>query len=126
MKPIYALAATAFSVLVVSSTAGAADVDKLKVLYVGDVGTPRAQQFTDFLKQNAGRFETAVRGAFKPNQAEGFDVVVLDWPQSVTARDERLKRSPIGDRETWTKPTVLLGSAGLNLAVVWKVRGGSG
>jgi hypothetical protein len=30
------------------------------------------------------------------------------------------------DRAAWGKPTVLLGSAGLNLAVIWKVRGGSG
>ena len=34
--------------------------------------------------------------------------------------------SPLGKREAWHKPTVLLGSAGLNLAVAWKLKGGSG
>jgi len=54
-------------------------------------------------------------------------VVLLDWPQSNSTREDwKRGRSPLGDRNAWTKPTVLLGSAGLNLAVVWKVRGGSG
>ncbi len=34
--------------------------------------------------------------------------------------------APLGNRADWTKPTVLLGSAGLKLAVAWKVKGGSG
>ncbi len=34
--------------------------------------------------------------------------------------------SPLGRREDWEKPTVLLGSTGLNLAVAWKLKGGSG
>ena len=55
------------------------------------------------------------------------DVVLLDWPQSETVRQEwEQGRAPLSDRDKWQKPTVLLGSAGLNLAVVWKVRGGSG
>jgi hypothetical protein len=104
----------------------ATDLDKLKVLYIGDTGTPRAQQFTGFLAKNVGRLEAASRKDFKPADAAEFDVVLLDWPQSQTAREERKGQSPLGDRAAWNKPTVLLGSAGLNLAVVWKVRGGSG
>ena len=104
----------------------ATDLDKVKLLYIGDAGTPRAQQFTGFLSKNVGRVEAASRKDFKPADAAEFDVVLLDWPQSQTAREERNGRSPLGDRAAWNKPTVLLGSAGLNLAVVWKVRGGSG
>jgi hypothetical protein len=104
--------------------ASAAELNKLKVLYVGDPGTPRASQFAGFLKTNVARLETTSRSTFKPEQAEPFDVVLLDWPQSGGLRDTT--RAPLGERTTWTKPTVLLGSAGLNLAVVWKVRGGSG
>src|SRR5437773_6183550 len=103
----------------------AADLDKLKVLYIGDTGTPRAQQFTGFLAKNVARVEAASRKDFKPADAAEFDVVLLDWPQSQTAREERKGQSPLGDRAAWNKPTVLLGSAGLNLAVVWTVRGGS-
>jgi hypothetical protein len=102
-------------------------LDQLKVMYVGDPDTPRATHFAGFLKHNVGRIEVTARDKFKPSQADEFDVVLLDWPQSDSARDDRkTARSPLGNRDAWSKPTVLLGSAGLNLAVVWKVRGGSG
>ena len=121
---------TCFAVLVFcalgsSARAGAVELRKLNVLYVGDLGTPRASQFAGFLKTNVSRLETASRNTFKPEQAGPFDVVLLDWPQSGTTLRE-LNSAPLGDRAAWTKPTVLLGSAGLNLAVVWKVRGGAG
>src|SRR5258707_13723572 len=87
----------------------AADLDKLKVLYIGDTGTPRAQQFTGFLAKNVGRVEVASRKDFKPADAAGFDVVLLDWPQSETAREERKAKSPLCDRLAGIKPTRLLG-----------------
>jgi hypothetical protein len=102
-------------------------LDQLKVLYVGDRDSTRATHFAGFLKHNVGRIEFASRDGFKPSQADEFDVVLLDWPQSDSARkDWKTGNSPLGDRNAWTKPTVLLGSAGLNIAVVWKARGGSG
>lgn len=101
-------------------------LDQLKVLYVGDRES-RATHFKGFLKHNVGTIEVASRSAFKPSDADEFDVVLLDWEQSDSARDDRKTgHSPLGERKNWSKPTVLLGSAGLNLAVVWKVRGGSG
>ena len=102
-------------------------LDDLKILYIGDRDSVRAKHFQGFLKENVGKVDFAERDKFKPSEAEDFDVVLLDWPQSNEARDDwKSGRSPLGDRNAWTKPTVLLGSAGLNLAVVWKVRGGSG
>ena len=126
MKTIPKVAGIATALLALAGATGGVDLDRLKVLYIGDTGTPRAQHFTGFLSKNVGRVEAASRKDFKPTDAAEFDVVLLDWPQSDTARDERKGRSPLGDRAAWSKPTVLLGSAGLNLAVVWKVRGGSG
>ena len=105
----------------------AADLNKLEVLYVGDPGTPRAKAFAQLLQTNVAHFQAAARMGFDISTAPRFDVVLLDWPQSETVRQEwEQGRSPLGDRDRWQKPTVLLGSAGLNLAVVWKVRGGSG
>ena len=102
-------------------------LEKLKLLYVGDSGTPRAEEFAGFLRQKVAQLELASRDKFSLSLAEPFDVVLLDWPQSQSAREDRKQgRSPLGDRATWNKPTVLLASAGLNLAIVWKVRGGSG
>ena len=103
-----------------------AELSKMSVLYVGTGGSARAQHFSSFLRTNVAKLETASRDEFKPAAASAFDVVVLDWPQ----QGERFKdagfTSPLGKREQWSKPTVLLGSSGLNMAVVWKVRGGSG
>ena len=94
----------------------------LRVLYVGH----RPAEFEPVLKTHFAKVESTRREGFKPQYANDFDVVVLDWPQSDLARLERVGVSPLGKREEWSKPTVLLGSAGLNLAVTWKVNGGSG
>src|SRR5438876_9548833 len=105
----------------------AADLKELSVLYVGERGTSRAAAFTRFLQTNVAQFEISARKTFDTSNARRFDVVLLDWPQSETVRQEwEQGRAPLSDRDKWQKPTVLLGSAGLNLAVVWKVRGGSG
>ncbi len=126
MKRLSKFAGIAAALLALTGAARAADLDKLKVLYIGEPGMPRAEHFTGFLGKNVGRIEAVSRNHFKPADADRFDVVLLDWPQEVTALKEGKGRSPLGERAAWNKPTVLLGSAGLNLAVVWKVRGGSG
>jgi len=125
MKP-FAVAGVALS-LAWLSNAQAVDLDKLNVLYVGEApNTTRAKQVIEFLQKNLGRIEAVSRQGFKQQQASDFDVVLLDWPQSDKTEQEREQGSPLGARASWTKPTVLLGSAGLNMAIVWKVRGGSG
>src|SRR5262245_7751040 len=126
MKTLLRLVLVVLVASILTTHARAGELDKLTVLYIGDIGTSRAQHFTGFLGKNVGRVEAVSRKDFRPADAADFDVVLLDWPQSESAREERQGRSPLGDRATWSKPTVLLGSAGLNLAVVWKVRGGSG
>jgi hypothetical protein len=126
MKPL-AFAGVVLSLLWVSNSARAADLDKLKVLYVGEpASSARAKQVTGFLQKNVGQVSAVDRHGFRQQQATGFDVVLLDWPQSERSNEERQQGSPLGERSTWSKPTVLLGSAGLNMAIVWKVRGGSG
>src|SRR5579862_10005982 len=92
------------------------------VLYIGH----RSNSFEPFLKKHFAKVESVPRENFKPAQAKDFDVVLLDWPQSGAMRGAWLDGAPLGKREEWTKPTVLLGSAGLNLAVAWKLKGGSG
>jgi hypothetical protein len=126
MKAFAFLTGAVLAGLSLSRPVGAADLDKLNILYVGDTGTPRAKQFEGFLRMNVGHVEVTSRNGFKPAAAADADVVLLDWPQSNSAREERSGRAPLGDRASWAKPTVLLGSAGLNLAVAWKARGGSG
>lgn len=93
-----------------------------KVLYIGH----RADEFVPFLKEHFAKVDSVSREKFQPPQAKDFDVILLDWPQSGAMRGAWLDGSPLGKREEWAKPTVLLGSAGLNLAVAWKLHGGSG
>lgn len=93
-----------------------------KVLYVGH----RGGEYEPLLKKHFTKVEVVQREKFKPGLAKDFDVVMLDWPQSGFAREERISDAPLGRREEWSKPTVLLGSAGLNLAVAWKLKGGAG
>lgn len=96
---------------------------ELRVLYVGN---ERAESYTSFLEEHVKRIETVSRSDFRPKQAIPFDVVLLDWPQGEETQDMRKLKSPLGTRAEWDRPTVLLGSAGLNLAVAWKMQGGSG
>jgi hypothetical protein len=102
--------------------AAANDLAELKVLYVGG---ERTAEMVAFLKPNVAQVESRDRATFKPADADAFDVVVLDWPQT-GMENFPPKSSPLGAKEKWSKPTVLLGSAGLNLAVVWKLKGGTG
>jgi len=98
----------------------------LRVAYVGQPGTPRADAFAAFLREHFDAVDVCKRGD-DPAPLQDHDVVLLDWPQGDDARAERQAGgSPLGKREDWHTPTVLLGSAGLNLAGAWSVRGGFG
>jgi hypothetical protein len=53
--------------------------------------------------------------------------VLLDWSQSdVDLAKMAELESPLGPREKWNTPTVLLGSAGLLLAAPWELIGSYG
>jgi len=123
MKTSLAIIVALSWVLIGTAVASAAELADLKILYVG---TERATDYVDFLTGEVSRIEATSRAAFRPSHATGFDVVLFDWPQSSETRDMRKLSAPLGARDEWNKPTVLLASAGLNLAVAWKLKGGSG
>jgi hypothetical protein len=120
MKKLISL--LAFALLFAGTLRAADTVLPLRVLYIGH----RAGAFLPLLQEHFATVKSVTRDQFKPPQADSFDVVLLDWPQSGNMRGAWLDGSPLGRREDWKKPTVLLGSAGLNLAVAWKLHGGSG
>jgi hypothetical protein len=109
--------------LATGTSIAAKDLSELKVLYVG---SERTDEFVSFLKPNVAHVESRDRHNFNPADASAFDVVMLDWPQTGGIEEMRSLKSPLGARENWSKPTVLLGSAGLHLAVAWKLKGGTG
>jgi hypothetical protein len=112
--------------LLLVSFSRAAELKQLKVLYIGDGPAETDKSYTAFLKSSVKEVESVSRDKFKTSAAAPFDVVVLQWRQSGGAAGSWSQGSPLGKREEWSKPTVLLGSAGLNVAVSWKVRAGSG
>lgn len=120
LLPLLVLVTVLFPCLLFASEA----VSPLRILYIGN----RDTAFMPFLKQHFAGVEAIPlpRDQVTAAQVKGFDVVLLDWPQSHTTRGAWLDGSPLGQRDEWNKPTVLLGSAGLNLAVCWKLKGGSG
>jgi hypothetical protein len=103
----------------------AAELRDLKVLYLGNTNSSRAADYKAFLGTNVARVDVAERDGFKPALADAYDVVLLEWPQSGGGAFPP-KTSPLGPRDAWTKPTVLLGSAGLRIATLWDVKGGFG
>src|SRR6187200_2592698 len=120
MTRLTTLAAAFLFGLVANGWTHAADLANLKVLYVG---SERAADYVNFLKGKVALVEAKSRADFQPKDAGRFDVVLLDWPQGDETREMRTLKSPFGTRDEWKKPTVLLGSAGLNLAVSWKMKG---
>jgi hypothetical protein len=115
-----------FLVFACAVCAQATELRDLKLLYIGNT-KERAEAFTAFFGKHVKAVDTAQRSTFDVSRASSFDVIVLDWQQNEGAqRDFPPKKSPLGERETWSKPTVLLGSAGLHMAIVWKLKGGSG
>ena len=92
----------------------------LSVLYVGNPSTPRGLAYAEFLGKHFRKFEAAERKTFDPTREAPFDVVVLDWSQA--ERPDK-PTSPLGAKSAWSKPTVLLGSAGLLLAEAWEIVG---
>src|SRR5262249_51368998 len=103
----------------VSTQAG--EKSDLRVLYVGAPSSPRGQAYAKFLSAHFRHAEATKRDGFDPAQAKAFDVVLLDWSQ-----EERNAKAPLGPKDAWAKPTVLLGSAGLLLAQAWEVHGAIG
>ena len=95
----------------------------LHVLYVGN-DKARAAAYADFLGQRFTKVRVLQRSGFDPSAARDADVVLLDWSQSET--DVKNARSPLGPPDAWSKPTVLLGSAGLMMAGQWQLLGGAG
>jgi hypothetical protein len=111
------------AILCIASAALAGPKTSLRLLYLGGE-TGRTRVVESFLKEHFGHVTVGERRKFDPAVLKDVDVVVLDWSQ----RDNEFppKQSPLGPREAWTKPTVLLGSAGLHLAAIWEVKGGFG
>src|SRR6516225_8895840 len=82
----------------------------LRLLYIGN-NAARAADYAAFLEKHFAKVTVSKRDGFDPAAARDADVVLLDWAQS--ENNVKDARSPLGKIEDWSKPTVLLSSAGL-------------
>lgn len=85
----------------------------ISVLYAGEVGSPREKAFTELLRARFGKVGTATPAELLASKGAGFDVIVADG--SVNLVEERLvmKGCTRSDfPEDWSRPTVLIASAG--------------
>lgn len=123
MKCHIPLLSLALGVVGAEEPAVAAEPLPLRVLYVGQ-HRDRQADYEAFLSQHFAKVTVAPRQGFDPTAARDADVVLLDWSQSEDSVDK--VSSPFGKIEDWSKPTVLLGSAGLFMAGQWQLIGGAG
>jgi len=77
-------------------SAGAKDLQNISLLYVG---SERTWEVLPFLKKNVGHAEVRDRHRFKPADAAGIDVVMLDWPQKGNHEDIKKLNCHMGERE---------------------------
>jgi hypothetical protein len=116
----------------------AADLANLRVLFVTDDCVPgRTAAFKSWLKPLVKWVDVVCYSREKTPTKEVLasgDVILLDWNQisrddgtndSATEQDARYP-NPLGQRESWSTPTLLLGSAGLMVGDTWRVAGDRG
>ena len=85
----------------------------ISVLYAGEVGSPREKAFTEFLRARFEKVGTATPADLLASKGAGFDVIVADG--SVDLVGERLVMKGCTKSafpEGWSRPTVLIASAG--------------
>jgi len=120
MRLLWLLVAS-LCVFVLGKPAQAGELIPLKLLYAGNPGSDREHDFTAFLGKSFAKVGTTDYRTFKEDDANGYDVVILDW-SSIYPRDNQGKiekdfrglNSPRPPKlsSTFDRPTILIGAAG--------------
>ncbi|MHC4395666.1 MAG: hypothetical protein ACYS1A_08415 [Planctomycetota bacterium] len=89
-------------------TEGTEKID-LQILYVGHPNSSREKDFVQFLAEHFTQVKTGDLNEFKEDQANGFDVIILDYD------GEGLKAPRPKLSSEYTRPTVTVGVAGARI-----------
>jgi hypothetical protein len=131
---ILCLIVASLSYCALAQPVGAGEPIPLNVLYAGNPGSDREKDFTAFLGKSFGKVGTTDYRTFKRDDANGYDVVILDWT-SIYPRDDQGKmkqqfaglnspKPPVLAKD-FDRPTILIGAAGgfatqqLSLKINW-------
>ncbi|MFO1076816.1 MAG: hypothetical protein U1E73_03720 [Planctomycetota bacterium] len=103
----------------------------LHIAFVGKPDDARGKSFVQFLRQQFARVTPVAIDGCTPEKLRFADVVVVDWAQDAGVmawlQDKKQPRmNPLGELARWDRPTVLVGSAGLNAAASWNLPGTHG
>src|SRR5262249_15132241 len=92
------VAAVALAALVLQvPTARTAEKSNLKVLYSGNIGSSRANDFMSFLKKNFAIVGAVQETTFQESDCELYDVVIFDWTSNfLRDKDGKLLRDMRG------------------------------
>ena len=87
-------------VLLAPSIGPAAEKFDIKVLYAGNLGSPRAEDYVALLDKHFASVAAVSYEEFQSFQADGHDVVIFDWT-TIYPRDEAGK---IDNEQSITMP----------------------
>ncbi len=83
----------------------------LRVIYFGYLDTTRAKDFTEFLQNHFNKVGQGELEAFQEKQAEGYDVVILDYGELKIVKDRiQMPKNMVGRQ--FSRPTVTIGATG--------------
>ena len=85
----------------------------LAVLYAGEAGSPREAAFLTFLRSRFRKVDAIPASDLLASRGEGYDVVVADGTTDMVDKRLQMKGcTKLDFPADWTKPTLLIASAG--------------
>jgi len=94
----------------------------LKVLYAGNPGSDREKEFLDFLRPEFDKVAPASLKSFTPAEADGYDVVIMDWTSPLGAKGEFHMPPAPQLPQDYARPTIMIGAAGGNIGNTLKLK----
>jgi len=83
----------------------------LRILYVGYPGTAREKDFVDFLENHFAKVGKGDLNKFEAKDAEGFDVIILDYG-GLSVEDSAIRVPRVPFDRSYTRPTMTLSAVG--------------
>jgi hypothetical protein len=118
----------AIACLVVTRSQAADPID-LRILYCGDIGSPREADFRKFLGEHFAKVTVCGLGQFTEEKSQDHDVVIFDWTSTCDddgipdfEQNDRLRNNAPHLSPTYSRPTILIAEAGGRVSLFSKLK----